>query len=83
MDMMLWNVVLSFASGLLMWLLKSQWDETKRLQVLLNRTREEVAREYVTKQEVHNDINRVLDQLDRINIKLDAFMQEQRNAERK
>ena len=83
MDMMLWNVVLSFASGLFMWLLKSQWDETKRLQVLLNRTREEIAREYVTKQEVHNDINRVLDQLDRINIKLDAFMQEQRNAERK
>ena len=80
MDMTLWNTILSLFSGLVIWLLKSQWDETKRLQVLLNRTREEMAREYVTKQEVHNDINRVLDRLDRLESKLDAFMQEQRNG---
>ena len=80
MDMLLWNVILSFASGLFLWLIKSQWDEVKRLQVLLNRTREEIAREYVTKAEVHNDINRVLDRLDRLENKLDAFMQEQRNG---
>jgi tetrahydromethanopterin S-methyltransferase subunit G len=41
---------------------------------LLNRTREEVAKEYVTKAEVHADINRVLDRLDRLDEKLDRLM---------
>jgi predicted DNA-binding protein YlxM (UPF0122 family) len=80
MEMMLWNVVLSFVSGLVLWLVKSQWEEIKRVQILLNRTREEVAKEYVTKVEVHSDINRVLDRLDRLENKLDTFMREQRET---
>lgn len=80
MDMMLWNIILSAAGGFIVWVLKTQMDELKRVQILLNRTREEMAKEYVTKQEVHNDINRVLDRLDRLESKLDAFMQEQRNG---
>jgi hypothetical protein len=46
---------------------------------LLNRTREEMAKEYVTKTEVHADINRVLDRLERLDEKLDRLM-ELRNA---
>ena len=80
MEAMLWNTVLSFISGLLLWLIKVQWDEIKRIQILLNRTREEVAKEYVTKVDVHHDINRVLERLDRLENKLDTFMKEQRNA---
>lgn len=80
MDAMLWNVLLSFISGLLLWLIKVQWDEIKRIQILLNRTREEIAKEYVTKVEVHSDINRVIDRLDRMENKLDTFMKEQRSA---
>ena len=80
MEAMLWNTILSFISGLLLWLIKVQWDEIKRIQILLNRTREEVAKEYVTKVDVHHDINRVLDRLDRLENKLDTFMKEQRNA---
>jgi hypothetical protein len=45
----------------------------------LNRTREEIAKEYVTKSEVHADINRVLDRLDRLDAKIDRLM-EVRNA---
>ena len=80
MEMMLWNVVLSFVSGLVLWMIKTQWEEIKRVQILLNRTREEVAKEYVTKLEVHSDINRVLDRLDRLENKLDTFMREQRDT---
>jgi len=80
MEMALWNVALSFVSGLVLWLIKTQWDEVNRMQILLNRTREEVAKEYVTKVEVHSDINRVLDRLDRLESKLDTFMREQRSA---
>ena len=80
MELMLWNVVLSFISGLIMWLIKAQWDEIKRVQILLNKTREEVAKEYVTKVEVHSDINRVLDRLDRLESKIDSFIREHRSA---
>ena len=80
MEMMLWNVILSFTSGLILWIAKTQWEELKRVQILLNRTREEVAKEYVTKVEVHSDINRVLDRLDRLEAKLDTFIREQKSA---
>ncbi len=74
MDAMIWNTVLSVFIGLLSWVLKEKSAELKRLEILLNKTREEVAKEYVTKVEVHNDIDRVLDRLDRLEGKLDAFI---------
>lgn len=54
---------------------KETKDELGRVTILLNRTREEVAKEYVTKVEVHADINRVLDRLDRLDEKLDRLME--------
>jgi len=75
MDNTIWNIVLSTGLGLLSWVLKEKSDELKRVTILLNRTREEVAKEYVTKVEVHADINRVLDRLDRLDEKLDRLME--------
>lgn len=80
MDMMLWNVGLSLASAIILVWIKASHDEVKRLSILLSKTREEGAEKYVTKMEVHADINRVLDRLDRLENKIDTFMQEQRSA---
>ena len=80
MELMLWNVALSFISALILMWVKSTVDEVKCIQILLNRTREEIAKEYVTKEDVHSDINRVIQRLDRLDEKLDAFMKEQRSA---
>ena len=80
MELMVWNVVLSFISALILMWVKGMHEETKRIQILLNRTREEIAKEYVTKVDVHNDINRVLDRLDRLESKLDNFIREQKSA---
>jgi hypothetical protein len=80
MELMLWNVALSFISALILMWIKSTVDELKRVQILLNRTREEIAKEYITKTDVHSDINRVLARLDRLDEKLDAYMKEQRSA---
>jgi hypothetical protein len=80
MENIVWNVALSAVVGLLSWVLKDKADELKRITILLNRTREEIAKEYVTKIEVHADINRVIDRLDRLDEKLDRLM-EKRNAE--
>jgi len=75
MENIVWNTVLTAGIGLLSWVLKEKSDELSRITILLNRTREEVAKEYVTKVEVHADINRVLDRLDRLDEKLDRLME--------
>ncbi len=82
MEMWVWNAALTIILALVGWGARTkdkQYDdldeEVKRLQVLLNRTREEVAKEYVTKVEVHTDINRVLDRLERLDAKLDRLME--------
>lgn len=80
MELMVWNALLTTFLGLLGWSLKEKSAELQRVQILLNRTREEIAKEYVTKSEVHADINRVLDRLDRLEKKIDDFMKEQRSA---
>ena len=76
----LWSGILSLLVAVLMWVLKEKAGDIKRLEILLSKTREEHARDYVTKADVHNDINRVLARLDRLDEKLDTFMKEQRSA---
>jgi len=71
---MLWSSGLTAVIGVLGFVLRNYVTELQRVQILLNRTREEIAKEYVTKAEVHNDINRVIDRLQRLDEKLDRLM---------
>ena len=71
---LLWSGALTVILGVLGWALRSFLAEMQRIQILLNRTREEMAREYVTKAEVNTDIDRVMDRLDRLDEKLDRLM---------
>ena len=75
MDMMLWNAILTAGIGLVSWFARTTWAELQRVQILLNRTREEMAKEYVTKAEVHADINRVSQRLEALDAKLDRLME--------
>lgn len=65
------SAVMAFA----VWWIKTQHDEMKRVTILLNRTREEVAKEYITKAEVHADMNRIIDRLESLDAKLDRLME--------
>jgi hypothetical protein len=80
MESYVWNTLLTVFIGLVGWVLKEKSVEIARLGILLNKTREEVAKEYVTKVEVHADINRVLDRLDRLDTKLDRLVEVHKNA---
>lgn len=79
---LLWNTGLTLFVGIVSWAAKQKErdldnlkDEVQRLNILLNRTREEVAKEYVTKSEVHADINRVLESIKRLDDKLERLME--------
>ena len=80
MDMMLWNGGLSLVVALILLWVKTSQDEVKRVAILLSKTREEGAEKYVTRSELHTDINRVIDRLDRLDTKLDTFIREQKSA---
>ena len=71
----LWSAGLSLVAGVLAYVLKSHADEQKRLQILINRTREELAKDYVTKSEMNADINRVMDRLDALDAKIDRLIE--------
>lgn len=72
---MIWNFVLSAGLGLVGWLLKAAYGELREVQILLNRTREEMAKEYVTKAEVHADMNRVIFRLEALDGKIDRLIE--------
>lgn len=80
-ESIIWNVLLTGVVAFIGYVLKDKSDEVKRLSILLNRTREEIAKEYVTKAEVHADIGRVLDRLERLDQKIDLFLREAKNAQ--
>lgn len=71
----LWNLLLSGALALVGYQFKVHINDLKRVEILLNKTREEIAKDYVTKAEVHADINRVLDRLERLDEKLDRMLE--------
>ena len=70
-----WSGLLTAMFGVLAWTFKSKFDELQRISILLNRTREEMAKEYVTKADVHADINRVIDRIEALDAKLDRLME--------
>lgn len=78
MELMLWNTVLSLVVGIVGWVLREKSAELSRVTILLNRTREEVAKEYITKAEVHADINRVMSRLEVLDAKLDRLIENNR-----
>ena len=75
MELMFWNTILSLVIGIFGWVLREKSAELNRVTILLNRTREEVAKEYVTKAEVHADINRVMNRLEVLDAKLDRLIE--------
>ncbi len=71
----IWNVIITFIIVPLAWWVRSTHEEMRRQDILLNKTREEIARDYVSKRELTEDMNRILLQLERLNDKLDRIQE--------
>lgn len=74
--MVAWNIVLSAVVGLIGFFAKAKFDEVDRMVVLLNRTREEVARDHVTRAEYSRDIEKIMDRFDAGVIRLENKIDE-------
>ena len=74
MDALL-NIVFAAVISGLGWWIKAQHDEIKRVTILLNRTREELAKEYVTKADSSAVKSQIVARFDRIEEKIDRLME--------
>ena len=73
---MIWNIVLSAIVAVMGFMLKGKFDELDRLGILLNRTREEVARDHITRAEVHRDMEKIMERFDAGISRLEAKIDE-------
>lgn len=71
MEMVIWNAILSGIVALFGIVMKDKFSELNRLGILINRTREEVARDHITRSEFRADMQQLLDRFDRIERKID------------
>lgn len=81
MEMMVWNIVLTAIVALLGYIVKEKFAELSRISILLNKTREEVARDHITRTEFRADVQQLLDRFDRIERKLDSLAHSKRNLD--
>ena len=71
---MLWNILLTLLATGFGWACNKMFQEVKRLQILLNKTREE----YLPKKDFNSDFKEVLNYLRRLEDKLDRHMENNR-----
>ena len=69
----IWNLILTLIVGPFLWVIMSIMDEQKRQDILINKTREEMARDYVSKTEMREDMNRIITSIEKIDEKLDRI----------
>ena len=70
-----WSAVLSMVIGLLGYMMNEKFRELARISILLNKTREEVARDNVTQAEVDRITNHIDQRFNKLEAKIDQLLQ--------
>ena len=70
-----WNVLITLILAPIWFQIRQNTTELRRQDILLNKTREEIAKEYVTKTELRDDMGLLMDRIDKIGEKLDKLFE--------
>ncbi|SVA29783.1 uncharacterized protein METZ01_LOCUS82637 [marine metagenome] len=70
---MLWNLVLTVIVIPGGWIIRGIFAEQKRIDILINKTREEIAKDYVTREQMEQTFQRIIDSIERIDEKIDRL----------
>ena len=83
-DIMLWNAIRTLAVGAFLWWIRGTNSDIDKLREDLKehalsdaKTREFMATNYSTRKEVFNEINKLLARFDKLEEKLDRWMEKQ------
>ena len=69
-----WNAIITLVYLPTIYSIRQNVQAIDRLEVLVNKTREEIPKYYVTKQDLHKDIERIFDRLDKLDEKIDKLI---------
>jgi archaellum component FlaC len=72
---LLWNAALTLAGAVLLMWIKEKVAELNRLGILINRTREEVARDNVTQAEIDRILEHIDARFNRLEDKINQLIQ--------
>jgi CHASE3 domain sensor protein len=72
----IWSTVLTLFIGLLVFVMREKFEEISRLSILINKTREEVARDYVTQAEVQRITDHIDQRFNRLEAKIDELIRQ-------
>jgi uncharacterized protein YeeX (DUF496 family) len=72
---MIWNLVLTLIVAPFAWAFSKLFQEVKRLQILLNQTREE----YAKRSDVQQEVKEIITHLQRLEDKIDRFIERNRS----
>ena len=70
-----WNIFITLVLAPVLFSIRQNASEAKRIDILLNKTREEMAKDYVTKSELKDDMVILMDRIDKIGEKLDKLFE--------
>ena len=71
----IWILVMTVIIVPLGFLIRTVLSEQKRLDILVNKTREEIAKDYATREQIEADFNRIMTSIQKIDEKLDRLQQ--------
>jgi histidinol phosphatase-like enzyme len=69
-----WSAGLTMATTVIGFLLKEKFAELNRVSILLNKTREEIARDYVTQTEVQRITDHIDQRFNKLEAKIDQLI---------
>ena len=71
---LIWNLILTLGGGSFLYWMRGMSSQVNDMRRRLADTREEVAKTYVTKAEVQQDMKEILNRFDRMEEKFDRFI---------
>ena len=69
----IWNLIMTVIILPLGFLIRNVLSEQKRLDILVNKTREEIAKDYATREQIEADFERIMNSIQKIDEKLDRL----------
>jgi|TARA_R100001129_G_scaffold90974_1_gene62058 hypothetical protein len=74
-SLMFWNIFITLVLAPVLYSIRQNGSELKRLDILLNKTREEIAVNYVTKLDNKDIMKSVMERFDKLEEKIDKLME--------
>ena len=69
-----WNIFVTLVIAPLYYSIRKNETEARRIDILVNKTREEIAKDYMTRHNHNLEYSRLMDKIDKLDAKIDKLI---------